>query len=99
VKSVCQEAQELTTGDRASSYGHPLDNFTRTANLINARFGTSFSAEDFAEIMILCKIGRQANASKRDNIVDIAGYANTHQMVIEERERRDLIQELRGTKK
>ena len=87
-ETICQEAQKLTTGDRAASYGCPLDNFQITVNLINARFGTKFSPEDFAEIMILCKIARQANAAKRDNMVDIAGYANTHQMAIDERNRR-----------
>jgi hypothetical protein len=89
-KSVCQEAQEITTGERAASYGHPFDNFTRTVNLINARFDTKFTPEDFAEIMILCKIARQAQANKRDNLVDVAGYANTHQMVIDERYKRSI---------
>lgn len=90
-ETVCQEAQRLTHSDRNSSYGHPLDNFGITVAMLNARFGTKFSVEDFAEIQIICKLGRQANASKRDNLVDIAGYANTHQMVIDERNRRKKI--------
>lgn len=83
-ETICEEAQRLTHGDRGDDYGHPVDNFQITVDMINARFGTEFTAQDFAEIMILCKIGRQANASKRDNMVDIAGYANTYGMIADE---------------
>jgi len=90
--TVCVEAERLTHGDRHAAYGHPLDNFQITVDLINARFRNKISKpfvpEDFAEIMILAKIARQANAHKRDNPVDIAGYANTLQMVKDERARR-----------
>jgi hypothetical protein len=91
-ETVCQEAQRLTHSDRNTSYGHPLDNFCITIDMLNARFRGKlkepFTIEEFAEIQIICKLGRQANSSKRDNLVDIAGYANTHQMVVDERERR-----------
>ena len=87
-ETICEEAQRLTHGDRNNDYGHPLDNFQVTVDLINARFGTSFKPEEFPEIMILVKLGRQANASKRDNLVDIAGYANTYGMIGDERDKR-----------
>lgn len=86
--SICEEAQSLTTGERAAAYGHPIVNFTTTANLINARFGTAFTPDEIAEIMILVKIARQVQAKKRDNMVDIAGYANCIGLIEEERERR-----------
>ena len=93
-ETVCQEAQRITHSDRNASYGHPLDNFGITIDMLNARFRNKLkeplTIEEFAEIQIICKLGRQANASKRDNMVDIAGYANTHQMVIDERNRRNL---------
>jgi transposase-like protein len=45
-------------------------------------------AEDFGPMMILAKVSRQANSPKRDNMTDSAGYAETTERVIFERERR-----------
>lgn len=93
-ESILQEAQRIVHGDRGDAYGHPLDNFTQTADLWNAIFakklgeGQHFTAEDVALAMIQVKVSRQTHVPKRDNLVDIAGYAETHQMVTEERARR-----------
>ena len=46
------------------------------------------TAEDVAIAMILAKVSRESHAPKRDNAVDIAGYAETLQMVRDERQRR-----------
>lgn len=51
-------------------------------------------AEDFGPMMILAKVSRQANAPKRDNMTDTAGYAETTERVIFELERRRLEVEL-----
>ena len=62
--------------DRRRRYGPPLDHFTITVNLINARFGTSFRPEDWATMMQLDKIARSAGpADHPDNDIDGAGYA------------------------
>lgn len=93
-ESILQEAQRIVHGDRGDAYGHPIDNFTQTANLWNTTFaaklreGAAFTAEDVALAMIQVKVSRQTHVPKRDNLVDIAGYAETHQMVTEERQRR-----------
>lgn len=92
--TVLDEANKLVHGNRNVDYGHPLDNFATTATLINGyiegKYKTTIrlSPEDVAVIMILVKAARLANAFKRDSIVDIAGYAETLQMVIDERDRR-----------
>ena len=84
-ETVLEEAQRHIYGDRNGAYGHPLPNFQLTVDLINARFAdklkTPFEAEDFAIIMILCKVARDANRYTRDNIVDIAGYAGCIQRI------------------
>lgn len=87
-ETILQEAQRLVHGDRGAAYGHPLDNFTQTAELWAAILETPVTAEEVALCMIAVKISRQCNAPKRDNVVDIAGYAETLQMTIEERARR-----------
>lgn len=94
-ESILQEAQRIVHGDRGEAYGHPMDNFGQTADFWTTLFaaklreGVRFTAEDVALAMIQVKVSRQTHVPKRDNLVDIAGYAETHQMVTEERVRRD----------
>lgn len=95
-KSVLLEANDLVHGDRQADYGHPLDDFTKTAAMWSAILGTTVTAEQVGLCMCAVKISRQANRPKRDNLVDLAGYAETVQMVIEERYRRQTAAETFG---
>jgi hypothetical protein len=62
--------------DRHGKYGPPVEHFARTAALVNAAFGTRFTATDWALVMVLDKISRQlGTAATDDGSVDIAGYA------------------------
>lgn len=87
-ETILQEAQRLVYGDRGADYGHPLDDFARTAAMWSAILGAPVTAEQVGLCMIAVKISRQCNRAKRDNMTDAAGYAATVQMVIEERARR-----------
>lgn len=87
-KSVLTEAESLVHGQRNADYGHPLDDFTRTAALWSAILGHAVTAEQVGLCMICVKLSRQVNAPKRDNMVDAAGYAETVQWCVDERERR-----------
>lgn len=76
--SLLLEAEGLVNGDRSAAYGAPADNFTRWRDLARAsgRPGlASITAEDIATLMILGKVARDTNSPKRDNPVDMAGYA------------------------
>jgi hypothetical protein len=75
--------------DRGTDYGHPLDDFTKTAEMFNAWKGTKLTADDVAVFMMFVKLSREANKHKRDNLVDLCGYAQTLSMVKEERARRE----------
>jgi len=87
--TILQEAAEVTAGDRQKFYGHPKDNHGNTAALWGAyltrRFGAgvTLDARDVCLMMALLKISRDANRRKRDNLVDIAGYARNAEMVDE----------------
>lgn len=94
-ETVLEEAQRIIFGDRNADYGHPLDDFTKTAGMLNGLFGAhledgfEFVAEHIPLIMNIVKMSREMNAPKRDNVVDGAGYWGTLQMVKDERVRRD----------
>ena len=86
-ETVLQEAQRLVGGDRGKDYGHPIDDFTRTGRMWGAILGIDdVPPEKVALCMVAVKMSRECNAPKRDNVVDIAGYAQTLAMV---RERQD----------
>jgi hypothetical protein len=72
---VLLEALRITRGDRQATYGPPDQDFRRTAAMWTALFGHQFEPKDVALAMILLKASRQVHQRKRDNWVDIAGYA------------------------
>lgn len=81
-QSVLLEAEGLVHGPRQQSYGHPYADFSRTAALWSAILGVDVEPEQVALCMIAVKLSRECNAHKRDNLVDIAGYAETASMVM-----------------
>jgi len=81
-ESILQEAQRLVHGERGTDYGHPIEDFTRTGRLWGALLGIpDVSPETVAMCMIAVKLSRETHHPKRDNRVDIAGYAETLDMV------------------
>ncbi len=86
--NVLEEANKLVHGDRQADYGHPLEDFSRTAMMWSAILGHPVSPVQVGLCMCAIKISRQCNKPKTDNLVDLAGYAETVQMVLEEKARR-----------
>lgn len=82
-KSVLSEAGDLVYGPRGEDYGHPFDDFKRTAKMWSAILGIEIRAEQVGMCMIALKLSRQCNKPKRDNLIDIAGYAATIDMVLD----------------
>lgn len=91
-ESILQEAQRLIFGDRRQEYGHPLDDYTRTAGMVNACFAhvlkRPLTAEEVMMIMVLVKMSRYQETAKRDTLVDMAGYCGTIGEAQAERKRR-----------
>lgn len=83
-ETIAETALRLVGGDRQEQYGHPIEDFARTAGVINALYGTEFEARDIPTLMIAVKLSRIIQSpEKRDSLVDLVGYALTREMVAE----------------
>lgn len=86
-ETILQEAERIVDGPRREAYGHPRENFARTACIWTEvlrpklREGESISPEDVALLMIALKLARASNAITRDTLVDMAGYARTLELL------------------
>jgi len=80
-ETAIDEAKRVVHGDRWRSYGHPIDNHTRTAGLWSQFLGVQISAEEVCMLNILQKISRHRYRPHRDNLVDIMGYAANEDMI------------------
>ena len=91
--SALSDALGLVYGARQDAYAHPLDNFTQIADMLNplwkSKLRVPLTAHDVAPMMIITKLSRHSHSWKYDNLVDIAGYAETDLRVALEQERRD----------
>lgn len=98
-ESILQEAHRLTHGPRQADYGHPLDDYTRTAALVSAllahKLKEPLTPDEMSLAMVCVKLSRQVNAKKRDNTVDGAGYFWVTQEIIDEQARRAKINTVR----
>jgi hypothetical protein len=88
IPSILEEALACTSGDRRRDYDHALPNHQRIAGYWNAHLSAigiegKLSPADVAMMMILLKVARQARTPKRDNLVDVAGYARCVSQICE----------------
>lgn len=94
-ESVLQEADKIVGGARQKDYGHPIDNFGRVAELVNAYLTavtavfTKLTEEQVVDLLILLKIARLMNGHHTDSVMDIAGYAKVRFMITDERKKRE----------
>ena len=72
--TVLEEANNIVHGARRESYGHPRDNFRRTAKVWSGILDTEITPEQVALCMVGIKLAREAFKHTRDNLVDLAGY-------------------------
>lgn len=85
--SILLEAHALVHGDRGANYGHPIEDFTRSAAIASILLkdkllpGVTLGADDIPKIMIAVKLSRLCHAFKWDSVVDVAGYCETWGMV------------------
>lgn len=78
-ESILKEADTIAHGDRQQAYGHPFDTYTRAAALVSAmlshKLQSPLTAHDMALVMAQVKIAREIGCPRRDNRIDLAGFA------------------------
>lgn len=74
-KSILQEAEDIVNGDRQQDYGDMQKSFDNIAKMWSVIAGAEISARQVGLMMIALKLVRDNNKPKRDNVVDVAGYA------------------------
>lgn len=75
---LLDEAKAIVCGDRDRQYGQPEESFEAIAQFwtVYLKDKEELDAKDVAMMMVLFKVAREATGqSKRDNLIDIAGYA------------------------
>lgn len=82
-KSILDEAKEIRSGSRESDYGDAVSNFDRIAKMASYISGKKLSPFDCVSVQIAVKLSRQGYKKKRDNMVDLAGYADIMQQIID----------------
>lgn len=83
---IVSEAHQLITGDRQRDYSHPIDDYSRTADIFGAVTGIHMTAEQAVLFMVCVKLSRLANELEEglnvpDNTRDAIGYLGCLNMV------------------
>lgn len=84
--NILEEANKITQKDRQQAYGNPADNFQHIAKISSAITGKQITAEDVIMVHFATKVARERHKPKRDNRVDIAGYAWVYDQIQQKKE-------------
>lgn len=75
MKTINETAAEIVKGPRRKSYGDAQKSFARIARSWSDIVGFEIPPRKVALMMVSLKVLRDSNRPKRDNLVDICGYA------------------------
>lgn len=87
-KPLLLEAHDIITGERRKAYGSPVNGLTGVAAqwqlylMLKYKIQFNLTAEDVCWMMADVKKIRQLYKSKRDNVVDAAGYIGLIEQVL-----------------
>ena len=74
-KSILSEAEEIVNSIRHSDYGDPVESFERIAKTASMIAGRDLSPNECCAVLMAVKLVRESFAHKRDNLIDLCGYA------------------------
>ena len=82
-KSILSEAEEIVNGSRHSDYGDAKESFSRVATIASVMTGKELAPEDCCAVLMAVKLVRESFNHKRDNLVDLCGYALIMNEIVE----------------
>lgn len=86
--TIIDIARDMVYGEKQFEYGPPEESYTRIAKMWSIVLekelsGCEIPPEKVGLMMIAFKLCREINRHKEDNLIDIIGYADTTQRVVE----------------
>ena len=75
-QSILDEAKAIVEGSRQSDYGDPVESFDKIAKVASMITGGNISPKECCAVLMAVKIVRESFKHKRDNLVDLCGYAH-----------------------
>ncbi|MFZ9272071.1 MAG: DUF6378 domain-containing protein [Ilumatobacteraceae bacterium] len=69
------ECERLVNSNRQDDYGDPVENLERIASVVSSVLNKDISPREITLIMIAIKLCREGSGHKRDNLLDMACYA------------------------
>lgn len=81
--SIIDEAKEIRGGSRQSDYGDCVANMQRISEIATLINGKKLTPKECTIVLIAVKLSREAFRHKRDNLVDLIGYTDILNEVIE----------------
>lgn len=88
-RTICEIADYLTSEDRIKDYGHPANNFADIAAMWSVILRTKITPTQVGLCNVATKICRHLNKEKRDNLIDMAGYAKTLDIIAQYEKEKD----------
>ena len=79
--SILEEAVRIRSGERNTDYGDAVENFRRITEIANAITGLELTSAQCCKVMIAVKLARELHNHKRDNLVDMCGYADILELI------------------
>ena len=73
MKTILEEALEITNGARATDYGDARESFKRISELCLA-MDVLVSAKEVVKVLMAVKLIRESHGHGKDHLVDLVGY-------------------------
>jgi hypothetical protein len=74
--TILEEAAGIVAGARQQDYGHARESFAKIATIATVLTGKDLSPQDCCKVLMAVKLARESFQHKRDNLVDLCGYAH-----------------------
>lgn len=87
-QSILEEAHKIVyDGCRRENYGGPVESFKAISKIASVLSHKDLTPDDCVNVMFAIKLSRESSHHKRDNLVDLCGYAAIKEELHEDEER------------